>query len=313
MVTTDRPALQVQTFIMLSGPHQNCVKMKQDRMFMNKPLQADNVYPEVHNNSLSEIIGFPVVKGKERAIISGGKLVNVVSDGYGLLPNQRFFLEVEHQLREAGVQFVQRSINRNDCSFSVDYILKDDRYHINVKKGTDKIIPMVRFTNSYDGSCKTTGNFGFWREVCGNGLHVAHTEIGFSLKHRGSIVELVMPEVNKIIEKFMDNECYSLHRKFEVLAERSLNHEQVNELVRFICDKTKIFQFESSEKNPTAGLNARTVIETVQRESQLIGGPANQWLVYNGFNEILHGKLKKTFEQQRSLDGKVFETMLALS
>jgi len=287
--------------------------MKQEKMFMNQPLQADNVYPEVHNNSLSEMIGIPVKDGKERAIISGGKLVNVVSDSYGLLPNQRFFLEVEHQLRDADVHFVQRSINRNDCSFSVDYILKDDRYHINVKKGKDIIVPMVRFTNSYDGSCKTSGKFGFWRQVCGNGLHVAHTEVGFSLKHRGSICELVLPQVSMIIDKFMDNECYSLHRKFEVLAERTLNHEQLRDMVKFVCDKTKIFQFESSEKNPEPGLNARTVIETVNRESQQLGGPANRWLVYNGFNEILHGKLKKTFEQQRDTDAKVFETLLSLS
>jgi hypothetical protein len=34
---------------------------------------------------------------------------------------------------------------------------------------------------------------------------------------------------------------------------------------------------------------------------------ANLWLGYNAFNEMLHGKLKKSFEQQRNLDGKLLQ------
>jgi hypothetical protein len=64
---------------------------------------------------------------------------------------------------------------------------------------------MLRFTNSYDGSCKTSGKFGFFREVCSNGLHTAQTDIGFSLRHKGNIKELVLPAIGNIIYKFLDN------------------------------------------------------------------------------------------------------------
>jgi hypothetical protein len=42
---------------------------------------------------------------------------------------------------------------------------------------------MLRFKNSYDGSEKTSGHFGFYREVFTNGLHVVQAEIAFSIKH----------------------------------------------------------------------------------------------------------------------------------
>ena len=33
------------------------------------------------------------------------------------------------------------------------------------------------------------------------------------------------------------------------------------------------------------------------------------WLLYNGFNEVLHGKMKKTFEAQKQIDTKLFDTL----
>ena len=71
-----------------------------------------------------------------------------------------------------------RSINRDNRSFAVDYILSDENWIVKVKNVNDKLRPMLRFTNSYDGSCRTSGHFGFFREVCSNGLHIAQSEIG---------------------------------------------------------------------------------------------------------------------------------------
>jgi hypothetical protein len=167
-------------------------------------------------------------------------------------------------LIDAGINFQTRSINRENRSFAVDYILNDENIHINIKNGIDKIRPMLRFVNSYDGSCKTSGHFGFFREVCSNGLHVATSQIGFSVKHRGDIAEVVIPEISVLIKKFLDNEYYSLHQKFQVLAERPIKN--LNEFVKWTCEKVDLFQYQSSEKNPEPSLNARMVIEIVERE-----------------------------------------------
>lgn len=280
-------------------------------LFLNKPLQDDNVFVNSELISLSQLTGKPTRKGLEKAIISEGTIVNVVSNSYGHLPNEKFFYEVESKLIDAEINYKTRSINRENRSFAVDYILEDESFHINIKNGLDKLTPMLRFVNSYDGSCKTSGHFGFFRQVCSNGLHVAHSNIGFSVKHKGDVATVVLPEIKQLIAKFMDNEFYSLHRKFEVLAETPI--QDLQEFVKYTCDKLALFQYEASEKNPEPSLNARLVLDAINRESKLLAERPNLWLGYNAFNEVLHGKLKKTFEAQKQLDAKVFEHTLQMA
>lgn len=283
--------------------------MKTENLNFKKPLQNDNVFIQSKIISLAEATGLPVRKGLEKAVISEGQIVNVVSDSYGHLPNERFFYEIEQKLINCDINYVTRSINRDNRSFAVDYILSDPNMVISVKNGMDKIVPMLRFTNSYDGSNKTSGHFGFFREVCSNGLHVAESQVGFSVKHRGAICEIVLPEIKEMVKLFYDNEFYSLRHKFEVMAEKQI--VDVQDFVKDVCDKTKLFTFASSEKNPDPSLNARMVIETIAKESSLLGERANMWIGYNAFNELLHNKLKKTFEQQKQVDAKLMELISA--
>lgn len=273
-------------------------------------LQNDNVFVKSQIKSLSELAGVPTRKGLENVVLSEGQIVNVVSGSYGHLPNENFFAEVERKLIDNDINYATRSINRNNRSFAVDYILNDEKYVVKVKNGVDEIKPMLRFTNSYDGSEKSGGHLGFFRKVCSNGLHVAHTIVGFAVKHRGEIQSIVLPEIKELVAKFMSNEFYSLHEKFEVLAERPLT--DLEGFVKVVATDLKLFQFECSEKNPAPSLNAREVISIVERESRMMQTTPNLWLGYNAFNEVLHGKLKKTFEQQKNLDSKLFEYVYAM-
>lgn len=269
-------------------------------------LQNDNVFVKSAIMDLSTLTGLKTRKGLEQALVCEGEIVNVVSNQYGHLPNELFFAEIERKLNEQGVKYAKRSINRDNRSFAVDYILTDDNFVTKVKNGIDKIVPMLRFVNSYDGSCKTTGHIALYRQVCTNGLHVASkTDMGFAVKHKGNIVEIVLPEISIIANQFMSNEYYHLSRKFEVMAEKTIT--DLKGFVKLVADTTKIFKFESSEKNPEPSLNARTIIETVQKEAKLLGVQPNLWLGYNAFNELLHTKLKKNFEQQANIDSKIFE------
>jgi hypothetical protein len=180
---------------------------------------------------------------------------------------------------------------------------------VKVHGNDDKIRPMLRFTNSYDGSCKTAGHFGFFREVCSNGLHVAQSKVGFSVKHKGNIVQVVLPEIRSLVSQFLNNEFYSIHRKFEVLAERPITN--LEDFVKVTAEHFKLFKFESSDSNPAPSLNARTVIETVKRECLLLKTSPTLWHGFNAFNSLIHSKLKKTFGVQQSLDERIFEHMLA--
>jgi hypothetical protein len=271
--------------------------------------RQDNVLVDSSVVPLQSLTGIASRRGLENAIICENQIVNVVSNSYGHLPNEKFFLGVEEKLIDADIYYQQRSINRDNRSFVVDYVLADDRYKVAVKGEQDVLRPMLRFVNSYDGSCKTSGSFGFWRKVCDNGLHVAQTHIGFSVKHSGAIADIVMPKLDEIVAKFMDNEFYSLKRKFEVLAERPVYN--LEDYVKFTAKTSGLFKYESSDKNPEPSANARFVFDVVERETKLLNTRPNQWIVYNAFNELLHGKLKKTFDQQRTLDERLFETIYA--
>lgn len=271
-------------------------------------LRNDDVYVKSEVKSLSSLTGISSRKGLENVIISDGQIVNVVSDSYGHLPNEKFFPELEVKLIDANINYVTRSINRDNRSFAVDYILSDENYVVKVKSGNDRIKPMLRLTNSYDGSNRTSGHFGFFREVCQNGLHVAESKIGFRVKHRGNIAQVVIPEMKALVAMFIDNEFYSLHKKFEVLAEKPI--KDLSDFVKVTATSLNLFQYAASEKNQSPSLNARTVIETIEREAYALKEQPNYWLGYNAFNEILHGKFKKTFEAQKNMDEKIFEYLV---
>jgi hypothetical protein len=114
-----------------------------------------------------------------------------------------------------------------------------------------------------------------------------------------------MPNIKQLIKKFMNNEFYSLHRKFEVLAEKRVDN--IEDYVKLTCQELKLFTFQSSKENPEPSLNARTVIDIINRESKLLGTEPNMWHLYNAFNEVLHGKLKRSFRNQRVTDSKLFD------
>lgn len=276
---------------------------------MKYELQNDNVFVKSKIVSLSSLTQMPSRKGLENAVISEGQVVNVVSKSYGHLPNENFFAEVEVKLTEGEIGYKTRSINRENRSFAVDYIMSDDNLVVKVKNGLDKLRPMLRFTNSYDGSCKTAGHFGFFREVCQNGLHVAQAKIGFRVKHRGNMIQVVIPEIKALMKKFMDNEFYSIHRKFEVLAEKPIPN--LDDFVRVTAEQFGLFQFECSEKNPSPSLNARLILDIIRHESELLKTTPNMWHGYNAFNNVLHSKLKKPFGAQQNIDEKMFEYLMA--
>lgn len=268
-------------------------------------LQQDDLFVENKIIDLQSITGMPARRGLDQAIICGGEIVNIVSRSYGHLPNDMFFIEAERKLIEADLSYDIRSINRNNRAFACDYILNDPNVTIELKDGKDEIMPMLRFVNSYDGSIKTSGSFGFYRKVCQNGLHVATSKIGFSIKHHRGTQELVIPSIKDLVRKFIDNEFYTLRRKFEVLYDCMIDDPKA--YTKEICERSKIFKFEMSDTNPNPSANARLVLDIANKEADLLGVSMNKWIMYNAFNNVLHNKLQKSFKLQHEMDHEIFD------
>lgn len=282
-------------------------------------LQQDNIYVNPKLEDVTALAGYDVRKGLEQFLTvdkNAGKpddgriIINNVSADYGFLPNEEFYPLIEERLEGAGIVYSKRSVNRDNRSFAVDYILADDSMHVNVINGQDTIKPLIRVVNSYDGSNQTSGHFGFFREICSNGLHVADTKLQFKIRHRGNMQEIVMPKIEELIAAFMDNEYYSIHKRFEVLSEKALT--DVEGFVKYTLGKTGLFKYEKSEKNPEeASIGAQFVIDTINAEAKELGTAANLWLGYNAFNEYIHTqKNSRVFMLQQRADRKLFDAVL---
>ncbi|RYH75892.1 DUF932 domain-containing protein [Flavobacteriaceae bacterium 144Ye] len=273
-------------------------------------LQQDNIFVPSEMKSLKTLTQMESRRGLENVIISNGKIVNVVSNSYGHIPNQLFFKKAEEMLTDAQLNFHKRTINKNDRSFITDFII-DDKSQFTVKNDKDLILPMLRFKNSYDGSEKTSGHFGFYREICSNGLHVSKAEIEFSIKHSKNNTHLIMPRLNNLFDKFLDNEFYTITKKFDRMKEFKIIDTQ--EFVKAILDKTKLFRYECSDKNSDPSKKSREVLEILDNEAVLLDEAPNLWIGYNAFNQMLHNTLKKSFSQQERLDKKLFDAVYEMA
>ena len=277
-------------------------------MYLNR-LQQDEIFVSSEMKSLQSITSMESRRGLENAIISNGKIVNVVSNSYGHIPNELFFKKAEQLLKDANLKYRKRTINRNDRAFITDFIIEDGN-QFSLRNAEDKILPMLRFKNSYDGSEKTSGHFGFYREVCTNGLHVAQSEIAFSIKHSKNNTDLIMPKLNLLFERFLYNEYYEITRKFWEMEEIELIDTKI--FVKEILEKTKLFRYECSDKNDSPSKKSRKLLDMITEGRQDYQATPTLWDGYNAFNWMLHNTLKKSFSQQEKLDRILFDEIYAM-
>ena len=269
-------------------------------------LQQDEIFVPSEMKPLKSLTQMESRRGLENVIISNGKIVNVVSKRYGHIPNELFFTEAERMLVEANLKYRKRTINKNDRVFVTDFII-DDNNLFSLKNKEDKILPMLRFKNSYDGSEKTSGHFGFYREVCTNGLHVSKTGIDFSIRHTKNSLNLLMPKLSNLFEKFLNNEYYEVTKKFNDLIEVEISDNE--KFVEEVLNRTNLFKYQSSRKNKRPLNKAIEVLEILHNEPIPAYSRPNLWLGYNAFNWVLHNSLQKTFNQQERLDSKLFDAI----
>lgn len=272
-------------------------------------LQQDDIFVATQMASLKDLTGIQPRRGLEHAILSNDKIVNIVSKSYGHIPNELFFKNAEQMLIDAKLNFMKRSVNRMDRAFIMDFIIADGN-QFSLKHSEDLILPMLRFKNSYDGSEKTSGHFGFYRKVCSNGLHVSETKIEFSIRHTKNSTDLIMPKLNQLFDRFLDNEFYSIMNKFDKM--KSVEIMDTEAFVRAILEETKLFRYECSDKNDNPSKRSREVIDILSNEAILLNEVPNLWLGYNSFNSVLHNTLKKSFYQQEKLDRQLFDTVFAM-
>ena len=305
-----------------------------ERIFLNREDQNDNIFGSVEMVDTKDFFGGREIASKmDKVIISNNRVVHACSPSYGLLTNQDFFGKMEEELELEGLQFKTRSFNHNDSRFSVDYILDDDSKIITVNDQRnngidDTIVPMIRLTNSYDGSLKTAGYLGFFRKICHNGLHMTTTQLEFKVKHTKGKMKLFIPNIEQLVQNFLSNEMFSIQDKIQKMQTHFIDEKQIENWVKELAKQERVW-IDNSEENYLKRLqkaeqsgkdiskvspakdsqNIETVKSILIRDAETTGVEPNAWLLYSAFNEFIHSNTSQVFTNQKELDTKVFNSI----
>ena len=309
-----------------------------ERIFLNRENQNDNIFGSVEMVDTKDFFGGREVASKmDKVIISNNRVVHTCSPSYGLLTNQDFFGKMEEELVLEGLQFKTRSFNHNDSRFSVDYILDDDSKIITVNDQRnngidDTIVPMIRLTNSYDGSLKTAGYLGFFRKICHNGMHMTTTQLEFKVKHTKGKMKLFIPNIEQLVQSFLSNEMFSIQDKIQKMQTHFIDEKQIENWIKELAKQDRVW-IDNSEENYLKRLqkaeqsgkdiskvspakdspNIETVKSILIRDAETTGVEPNAWLLYSAFNEFIHSNTSQVFTNQKELDTKVFNSIAEIA
>lgn len=228
------------------------------------------------------------------------KLLNACSDRYELVENASIFPVIRMILNESGLKFTESYDMVNNARFYADYVIESEQTHIGTSG--DIVKPLIRVRHSYNGLTKYAITFGYFRLICSNGLVVPVAEkeaqnlhiVGkHTLQIRTSLDLLIQR-----LEQFTIN-----HTAYKANFDRMGGQWVANPLERIteVLDYSKI-PVKQAEK----------VLSIVQSESvKLYDGKINDWLIYNGVNQLIHkGDNKKVLEQKEIYDYKAIEFLL---
>lgn len=302
-----KPVKKEQAKVVKLKPKANSKSKDVAVVKIDDKLKADNVFPKNRMLSLSELTKLNV-RDNAHAIVVESDLVQIVKKGYGHLPNEKFFMEVERVLMEAGLKYSTSYINRDNTNFAVDYILTGDADGLIIKNGKDIVFPTLRAANSYDGG-NTSCRFGFFRPMNSVTLFPVQFKIGFGLNHYANIVEDVVKEINNLASQFGDPDYKLTKEKFNTLADKSIMN--VAEFVKEMAKSLSLFQFHESGSDAPSE-QAAEAIRQINGEAELMGVKPNYWIAYNIISSIIHGD-GTTFKQQRNNDSKAFDLIYQLA
>jgi hypothetical protein len=134
------------------------------------------------------------------------RVVNACSRNYHLISNEELLTPLIEKLESMYTVSATFKVTKG-ARFYIDFVIKD--LEMFVMKG-DRILPRLRVNNSYDGSVRYGLFFGFWREICTNGLMVDAPKI--------------------------------LKASYDPLVKKKLTDDQAKERIQEIIENTKLSQ-----------------------------------------------------------------------
>ncbi len=260
---------------------------------------------DVEMVKMQELTGIPANSDYEYAVlghINGEKrILNACSDRYELVDNKEIFPQIRQVLNASGLEFSESyRMTPNNARFYADYVIESEQASIG--SGFDIVKPLIRVRHSYNGMTKYGITFGYYRMVCDNGL----------------VVPVEGKEATNL--HITGRHTINIRRSFDTLIQRlekfTTNHQIYSEVYNNLARK-EVVNVEDRVKEVLNACSipetrSTTVVLSVKEEaSKLYNGQINDWLIYNGVNQLVHkGESKKVLEQKEVYDHKAINFLV---
>lgn len=244
-------------------------------------------YPVSTLSHVNKVVTVTVPEMGNRRVV-----VNTCSPTYKLTRLETVLDNVESALED--FDYSVRYSHSEYCRFFIDYILKEK-----MQVGDDIIFPRLRVEHSYSGELKFGAKFGFFRQVCTNGLSVAHGQ-QMEFKTKNTKNSSIQFELGKTLHSFL--------KKAETM--KDAYSPLLGEYVEF--EDLTIEKIIDYSKAPKSLLAAS--IETFNREATM-GMERNMWLAYNSINfQLNHNYTSLNMQEwnRNKLDSQLLQTCLGL-
>lgn len=202
----------------------------------------------------------------------GMKVVNTCSNQYRLVPIQDVLLPFEEALDSV---FDYSAVYRHSdyCRFFVDYIMKKP----SETAVNDKIAPRIRLQHSYSGDVRYEVKFGFYRQICSNGLHAIGFDQKIRTKHTKNRLDEELGNMIEIVQEFVEH-AEDYMKPFQMMDEVIYDTPiMFEERIDAVIDLTGF------PKNLKENIVLRASLERAQNNLK-----QSDWLIYNAMNYQLN-------------------------
>lgn len=239
-----------------------------------KVVDFGKVYGEISDGKL--ITAVPLEKNSKVVTVDtpqGRSIVNVTSDIFKLIPITEIVGPIEELLGK-NFDYFARYRHSDYCRFFIDYVIASPQ---EVKDGDgDIILPKIRLQYGYAGDVRYDFWFGFYRQICTNGMTVlksvdAHLK---SKSTRKRLPEVALHESLDVLVRFVEN-AEEFKKQYILLGDRAV--ENLEDRIKEVAAATKF---------PKGLVTA--AVERAELEVKMYGYDPSDWTVYNGLNYILN-------------------------
>jgi hypothetical protein len=285
-----------------------------------KTSNVNDVLFNVRTESLAEMSGLAVNSAYSKLVIAetpqGDRIVNACSnDRYEVVACSEFIPQIRNILLSRGLNFEENyKIMDNYSVIYSEFIIKDDRFYI----GTPKDVLSMRISvfHSLNGKENYTINMGtLHRYKCTNGLWMTSfdtKEYGLSIGGRHTM------KIRKSLQMLEEKLAFVLDNNVMVkLAQQTYQPLFDNWVAKWedrVIEVMNVAAIGTKTPKGTISSNVEFVKNVIMEEAQDLYGDSNKvndWLIYNGVNNLLFSDEFKKLESVRvAKDQKVLAELL---